>query len=68
MLGGSDDPVIAPHVIAAEVMPRLATASRIEVAGAGYLLPLEAAQEVGTAIRSFVAQRCRRTGSGMTRL
>jgi len=64
VLGGSDDPVIPPHVIAAEVMPRLIDASRIEIAGAGHLLPLEAAEEVGTAIRSFVAERCRRTGSG----
>jgi pimeloyl-ACP methyl ester carboxylesterase len=67
VLGGSDDPVIPPHVITTDVMPHLANASRIEIAGAGHLLPLEAAQEVGTAIRSFVAQRCHRTGSGMIR-
>ena len=47
VLGGSDDPVIPPSVIADDVMPRLADASRIEIAGAGHLLPLEAAQEVG---------------------
>jgi pimeloyl-ACP methyl ester carboxylesterase len=67
VLGGSDDPVIPPHVIAAEVMPHLIDASRIEIAGAGHLLPLEAAQEVGAAIRSFVDGRCRRTGSGAPR-
>jgi pimeloyl-ACP methyl ester carboxylesterase len=60
VLGGSDDPVIAPSVIADDVMPRLADASRIEIAGAGHLLPLEAAQEVADAIRTFVAQRCHR--------
>ena len=64
VLGGSDDPVIPPQVIAAEVMPRLADASRIEIAGAGHLLPLEAAQEVGDAIRTFVALPCRRAGAG----
>jgi pimeloyl-ACP methyl ester carboxylesterase len=64
VLGGSDDPVISPHVITADVMPRLANASRIEIAGAGHLLPLEAAQEVGTAIRSFVAQCATAPGTG----
>jgi len=64
VLGGSDDPVIPPHVIAGEVMPRLIDASGVEIAGAGHLLPLEAPEETGTAIRSFVAERCRRTGSG----
>lgn len=64
VLGGSDDPVIPPHVITTDVMPRIANASRIEIAGAGHLLPLEAAPEVGTAIRSFVAQQCRRAGAG----
>jgi pimeloyl-ACP methyl ester carboxylesterase len=64
VLGGSDDPVIAPSVIAGEIMPRLADASRVEIAGAGHLLPLEATQEVGDAIRTFVTLRCRRTGAG----
>jgi pimeloyl-ACP methyl ester carboxylesterase len=64
VLGGSDDPVIPPHVIAVDVMPRLANATSIEIAGAGHLLPLEAAKEVGTAIRSFVAQRAAAPGSG----
>jgi pimeloyl-ACP methyl ester carboxylesterase len=62
VIGGSNDPVIAPFVIADDVMPRLAGASRIEIAGAGHLLPLEAAQEVAGAIRTFVAQRCHRAG------
>ena len=62
VLGGSNDPVIAPSVIADDVMPRLADASHIEIAGAGHLLPLEAAQEVAGAIGTFVAQRCHRTG------
>jgi pimeloyl-ACP methyl ester carboxylesterase len=61
VLGGSDDPVIGPSVIAGDVMPQLADASRIEIAGAGHLLPLEAAQEVTGAIRTFVAQRLYRT-------
>ncbi|QRM30366.1 alpha/beta fold hydrolase [Microvirga sp. VF16] len=68
VLGGSDDPVIPPRVIAADVMSRLVDATHIEIAGAGHLLPLEAAQEVEMAIRSFVARRCLRTGSGPPRL
>ncbi|WP_134494829.1 alpha/beta fold hydrolase [Microvirga pakistanensis] len=68
VLGGSDDPVIQPQVIAAEVMPCLADAARLEIAGAGHLLPFEAAQEVATAVRGFVTQRCGRTGSGTARL
>ena len=68
VLGGSEDPVIPPEVIADEVVPRLTNVSRIEIAGAGHLLPLEAAQEVGTAIQRFTAQRCHRAGSGTTRL
>jgi pimeloyl-ACP methyl ester carboxylesterase len=67
VLGGSDDPVIGPSVIADDVMPRLADASRIEIAGAGHLLPLEAVQEVAGAIRAFVAQRCRRAGEETNR-
>jgi pimeloyl-ACP methyl ester carboxylesterase len=67
VLGGSDDPVIPPSVITAEVIPRLADASRIEIAGAGHLLPFEAPQEVGGAIRSFVAERCRHMGAGTVR-
>jgi pimeloyl-ACP methyl ester carboxylesterase len=59
VLGGSEDPVIAPFVIADDVMPHLPGASRVEIAGSGHLLPLEAAQEVGDAIRAFVGQRCR---------
>ena len=67
VLGGSDDPVIAPSVIADEIMPRLADASRVEIAGAGHLLPLEAVQEVGDAIRTFVGRQCRRAGAGTIR-
>jgi pimeloyl-ACP methyl ester carboxylesterase len=59
VLGGSDDPVIQPHVITSEVMPYLNDASRVEIAGAGHLLPLEAPQEIGSAIQTFVADRCR---------
>jgi len=55
VLGGSDDPVIQPNVITSEVMPCLNDASRMEIAGAGHLLPFEAPQEVGSAIRTFVA-------------
>jgi pimeloyl-ACP methyl ester carboxylesterase len=61
VLGGSDDPVIAPSVITGEIMPWLVDASRTEISGAGHLLPLEAPQEVRDAIRSFVTQRIRRT-------
>jgi pimeloyl-ACP methyl ester carboxylesterase len=64
VMGGSDDPVIPPHVITTDVMPHLANASRIEIAGAGHLLPLEAPQEVASAIRSFVAQRAAAPGAG----
>jgi pimeloyl-ACP methyl ester carboxylesterase len=67
VLGGSDDPVIAPSVIAGDIMPWLADASHIEVEGAGHLLPLEAVQEVGDAIRTFVARRCSRAGAGTIR-
>lgn len=57
VLGGSADPVIAPSVITGEVMPRLAHASRIEIAGAGHLLPFEAPREVSDSIRAFVSRR-----------
>jgi pimeloyl-ACP methyl ester carboxylesterase len=67
VLGGSDDPVISPSVITAEVMPQLADSSRIEIAGAGHLLPFEAPQEVGGAIRTFVAERCHQMGAGSVR-
>jgi pimeloyl-ACP methyl ester carboxylesterase len=63
VMGGSDDPVIPPHVITTDVMPHLANASRIEIAGAGHLLPLEAPQDVASAIRSFVAQRAAAPGT-----
>ncbi|WP_175493974.1 alpha/beta fold hydrolase [Microvirga guangxiensis] len=59
VMGGSEDPVIAPAVIATEVMPRLANASRTEIAGAGHLLPFEAAKEVSDNIRTFVTEQCR---------
>jgi hypothetical protein len=36
----------------------------MEIAGAGHLLPFEAAKEVGAAIRSFVANRAAASGSG----
>jgi len=55
VLGGSDDPVIPPRVIAAQVMSVLPNAQRQEIPGAGHLLPLEAAQEVGLAIGAFAA-------------
>ncbi len=58
VMGGSEDPVISPAVITAEVMPRLAGASRVEIAGAGHLLPFEAAKEVADNIRIFVKERC----------
>jgi pimeloyl-ACP methyl ester carboxylesterase len=57
VLAGSDDPIISPHVVATDVMPRLANAQRIEIEGAGHLLPLEAAQEVTRAIRGFADPR-----------
>jgi pimeloyl-ACP methyl ester carboxylesterase len=57
-MGGSEDPVIAPAVITAEVMPPLADASRVEIAGAGHLLPFEAAKEVADNIQTFVKERC----------
>jgi len=59
VMGGSEDPVIAAAVITAEVMPQLADASRVEIAGAGHLLPFEAAKEVADNIRTFVKARCR---------
>ncbi|WP_262266393.1 alpha/beta fold hydrolase [Microvirga yunnanensis] len=58
VMGGSEDPVIAPAVITTEVMPRLANASRIEIIGAGHLLPFEAAKDVSDNIRTFVKERC----------
>jgi pimeloyl-ACP methyl ester carboxylesterase len=58
VLGGGEDPVIAPSVITTEVMPRLADASRVEIAGAGHLLPLEASGEVADSIRTFLNERC----------
>jgi pimeloyl-ACP methyl ester carboxylesterase len=51
---GSEDPVIPPHVIKTQVTPRFADAKCTEIAGAGHLLPLEAAQEVSEAIESFI--------------
>src|SRR4051812_9621250 len=45
VLGGTDDPVIPPRVITAQVMSVLPNAQRREISGAGHLLPLEAAQE-----------------------
>ena len=61
VLGGSADPVIPPSVITTEVMPRLADASRVEIAGAGHLLPFEASREVADSIQTFVSRRCRGT-------
>ena len=61
VMGGSEDPVIAPAVIQTEVMPQLADASRVEIAGAGHLLPFEAAKEVADNIRTFVTVRCHAT-------
>jgi len=58
VMGGGEDPVIAPAVITTEVMPRLADASRIEIAGAGHLLPFEAAKDVAENIRAFIKERC----------
>ena len=55
VLSGGEDPVISPPVIATQVMPNLPGATRVEIAGAGHLLPLETAREVGSAIRTFVA-------------
>ena len=65
VLGGSDDPVIPPRVIAAQVMSVLPNAQRQEIPGAGHLLPLEAAQEVGLAIGAFAASL--RDGGGHRR-
>jgi pimeloyl-ACP methyl ester carboxylesterase len=39
-----------------EVLPRMESAKYIEIAGAGHLLPLEAAQEISHAIEAFVEQ------------
>ncbi|WP_262270433.1 alpha/beta fold hydrolase [Microvirga yunnanensis] len=61
VLGGSADPVIPPPVITTEVMPRLADASRVEIARAGHLLPFEASKEVADSIQRFVRERCRGT-------
>jgi pimeloyl-ACP methyl ester carboxylesterase len=55
VLVGSEDPIIPPHVIKTQVTPRLADAKCTEIAGAGHLLPFEAAQEVSRAIDSFTA-------------
>jgi len=59
VMGASEDPVIPPAVIKTEVMPRLADAFRVEIAGAGHLLPFEAAKEVADNIRTFIKERCR---------
>jgi pimeloyl-ACP methyl ester carboxylesterase len=66
VMGGSEDPVIAPAVLKTEVMPRLADASRVEISGAGHLLPFEAAKEVADNIRTFVIERCRGATMGGT--
>jgi len=58
VLGGSADPVIPPSVITTEVMPRLVDAFRVEIAGAGHLLPFEAPREVADCIQAFVSRRC----------
>ena len=52
---GSDDPVISPSLVNAEVTPRLASAKCQQVPGCGHLLPLEAPQEVSRAISAFIA-------------
>lgn len=57
VLVGSEDPVIPPSVIMTEVLPRIESAKYIEIAGAGHLLPLEAAQEISHAIEAFVEQQ-----------
>jgi pimeloyl-ACP methyl ester carboxylesterase len=66
VMGGSEDPVITPAVIKTEVMPRLADASRVEIAGAGHLLPFEAAKEVSGNIRTFLKERCHGATMGGT--
>jgi len=57
VLGGSDDPVIPPHVVSGEVVSRLAGAKLVEIPGAGHLLPLEAAPEVRHAIMDFAVRQ-----------
>ena len=57
VLVGSEDPVIPPSVIMTEVLPRIESEKYIEIAGAGHLLPLEAAQEISHAIEAFAEQQ-----------
>ena len=50
VMSGDDDTAIPTAVIEAELLPRLANAALTIVAGAGHLLPIEAAAETANAI------------------
>jgi pimeloyl-ACP methyl ester carboxylesterase len=54
VLASSEDPAIAKAVLDEGLMPRLQHAQMKIVTEAGHLLPLEAVDEVGAAIKTFV--------------
>lgn len=57
VLSGTDDVAIPTQVLTSEVMPRLSQGRLVTVAGAGHLLPLEAAADVANAIKAVAQAR-----------
>lgn len=54
---GGEDPVISPHTVDSDIMPRFPAARRVEIPGVGHLLPYEAPRETAQAIGAFAASR-----------